>query len=207
MKDIYIIRHGETDYNRKRIVQGSGIDSDLNAQGHHQSELFFKAHEHIDFDIVITSRLKRSIQTVQPFISKGIDHLSTESINEIGWGIHEGKSGDISLKESYQRLITQWTSGNLDARVEGGESASELIRRCNRFVRYLQAIQYNQILVCTHGRTLRCLMCLIKGQEMAEMEKYHHSNTGLFQVHFIEPVFHVIRENDTSHLNTLKKIV
>ena len=33
VKDIYLIRHGETEYNRKRVVQGSGIDADLNELG------------------------------------------------------------------------------------------------------------------------------------------------------------------------------
>ena len=204
MKDIYIIRHGETDFNRKRIVQGSGIDSDLNEIGRQQADLFYSAHQHIDFDMIITSRLKRSIQTVKPFIDRGIDHLSTKSINEIGWGIHEGKGGDISLRDSYQRLITEWTSGNLDARVPGGESASELIERCQKFMQYLRSLHHHQILVCTHGRTLRCLICLIKEQEMAAMEHYRHANTGLFHVKYNGSGFEVIRENDISHLTGFK---
>ena len=33
MKKIYIIRHGETDFNRMNIVQGNGVDTDLNETG------------------------------------------------------------------------------------------------------------------------------------------------------------------------------
>ncbi|MBT8219229.1 MAG: histidine phosphatase family protein, partial [Bacteroidia bacterium] len=98
-------------------------------------------------------------------------------------------------------LISQWTSGNLDARVAGGESATELIERCRRFLQYLRSLHTKQILVCTHGRTLRCLICLIKEQEMAEMENYRHANTGLFQIQYHGSGFEVIRENDIAHLN------
>ena len=40
-KTIYLIRHGETDFNRQGIVQGSGVDSDLNELGLAQAEAFF----------------------------------------------------------------------------------------------------------------------------------------------------------------------
>lgn len=40
LKDIYLIRHGETDYNRMRVVQGSGIDADLNELGNKQARAF-----------------------------------------------------------------------------------------------------------------------------------------------------------------------
>ena len=59
-KTIYIIRHGETDYNRQGIIQGSGVDSDLNETGRIQAEKFFKAYHHIPFDKVYTSELKRT---------------------------------------------------------------------------------------------------------------------------------------------------
>lgn len=40
-KDIYIIRHGQTDFNVRQIVQGRGINSDLNDMGIRQAQLFF----------------------------------------------------------------------------------------------------------------------------------------------------------------------
>lgn len=41
-KYIYILRHGETDYNRRGIVQGSGVDAELNEYGRLQAEAFFR---------------------------------------------------------------------------------------------------------------------------------------------------------------------
>ncbi|WP_081485478.1 histidine phosphatase family protein [Bernardetia litoralis] len=42
---IYIIRHGQTEYNSLGLVQGCSIDSDLNDVGIQQTELFFQKHE------------------------------------------------------------------------------------------------------------------------------------------------------------------
>ncbi|HYG15236.1 MAG TPA: histidine phosphatase family protein, partial [Bacteroidia bacterium] len=40
-KTIYLVRHGETEFNRMGIVQGSGVDSELNETGRKQADLFF----------------------------------------------------------------------------------------------------------------------------------------------------------------------
>ena len=45
VKNIYIIRHGQTDFNVRQIVQGRGINSDLNDEGILQAKLFFEAHK------------------------------------------------------------------------------------------------------------------------------------------------------------------
>ena len=49
-KTIYLIRHGQTDFNKQGIVQGSGVDSSLNDEGHAQARKFFEAYHHINFD-------------------------------------------------------------------------------------------------------------------------------------------------------------
>jgi broad specificity phosphatase PhoE len=82
-KKIYLIRHGQTDYNLKGFVQGSGVDSDLNQTGRDQAAKFFEHYKNIPFKKVYTSKLKRSIQSVQSFIDKGIPHEAYEGFNEI----------------------------------------------------------------------------------------------------------------------------
>ena len=200
MKEIYFIRHGQTDYNKKMIIQGSGIDSDLNEKGRAQASQFYQAYRHIDFEIIITSKLKRSQQTVQQFIERPIPHQATADINEIGWGVHEGVGGDPKLRDTYKWLIGEWSRGNLHARVEEGESAAELMERCNRFITSLSQLEEKKILVCTHGRTLRCLVAMLKRESMDRMEAYQHANTGLYKFHWNDNGFQSIIENDSDHL-------
>lgn len=201
MKEIYFIRHGQTEYNRKKIIQGSGIDSVLDETGQDQARQFFNHYQHIEYDLVITSVLRRSQQTVKRFIDKGIRWEKTPLINEINWGIHEGKGGDPALIERYNALIAAWKAGNFDARVPEGESAAELRARCAAFVDSLITKEASKILVCTHGRTLRCLMTVIKDVPLPHMEMVKHANTGLYLVEWNDDAFAVKSENDTSHLD------
>jgi len=199
-KLIYFVRHGQTDYNLKKIIQGSGIDSDLNSNGLAQAQAFYQYYKDINFDFAYASALKRSQQTIRPFLSDNIPHEFTPLINEINWGVHEGKSFAQDLAESYKNLISHWQAGNYAASVEGGESAERLSERCSTFLDQVIHVQGQQILVCTHGRTLRCLMSIVNGESLAQMETYTHHNTGLFLVKHGAQGFELLKQNDTEHL-------
>ncbi|MBE7179132.1 MAG: histidine phosphatase family protein, partial [Mucilaginibacter polytrichastri] len=71
-KTLYIIRHGETELNKKGIVQGRGINASLNETGKRQAREFFEAYQDVPFDRIYTSTLQRTHQTVQHFIDKGL---------------------------------------------------------------------------------------------------------------------------------------
>jgi probable phosphoglycerate mutase len=203
-KSIYFIRHGETEYNKLGIVQGSGVDSELNTTGRAQAQAFYDHYQDVDFQLVIASALQRTHQTVEPFLEKRkLPFETTPLINEINWGIHEGQKYEPSMKDAYQNMINEWSIGNFDVSLEQGESARSLADRLQQFLDQLVQREEDKILVCTHGRTLRCLMCLIKGQHLREMENYSHNNTGLYQTKWINPNFEVILENDISHLNSI----
>ena len=137
-KEFYLIRHGQTDYNKMGIIQGGGIDSSLNDMGRAQAEAFHQAYKQVPFDLIVTSTLQRTHQTLQPFLDLGIEHYTTSDINEISWGVHEGQSYNDSVRNSYQKVIGKWQNGIYEARFEGGESATELGERVGRFVQFLK---------------------------------------------------------------------
>jgi broad specificity phosphatase PhoE len=197
---LYILRHGQTELNRLSIVQGSGVDSDLNDHGYAQAKAFYDTHRHVDFDLVITSKLKRTHQTVQHFIDRNIPWEQTADVNEISWGIHEGKHQSPEQNERYQQMIEAWRSGDLDASIEQGESARQLFERIERFVEWVKQRPEKKILVATHGRAIRCLITYLKGLPVTEMESAEHSNTGLYVAHLVDDHWEFELENDTSHL-------
>ncbi len=203
-KTIYIVRHGETDYNRKGIVQGQGVDTSLNELGRKQAEAFFKHYAHLPFETIITSKLQRTHQTVTPFIDRGTPWEQFHEINEIDWGIHEGKRGNAKMQLNYKELMKNWETGNFDARIPEGESAAELGARVEQFVEHLKKRQESLLLVCAHGRTMRALMCVLKGVSLTEMNRFHHSNTGLWHVKQQEYRFEFLTENDTTHLEAFQ---
>lgn len=200
-KRIYFIRHGETDLNRAHIVQGSGVDSSLNELGRQQAGHFYDFYKNQNFDLAICSTLKRSYETVLPFVENNIPLQRFAEINEMNWGVHEGKSSTPEMKAAYAEMIRQWGLGNFEARLEEGESARELADRIGSFLNQLKQMPQKKVLVCSHGRALRCVMTLVKGQHLKEMESYKHSNTGLFLVEQEGLEFKVLLENDTRHLD------
>ncbi len=199
-KLLYIVRHGETDFNKQSIIQGSGVDTSLNETGHAQAKAFFEQYRDIPFELLITSTLRRTRETMRHFIDLGLPWEQTPHINEMNWGIHEGKKSTPAMAQMYQNMIGQWKSGNFHAKLQDGESALELASRIQLFIDKVKERHQEKILICSHGRAMRCLMCLLKEEPLQAMENYKHSNTGLYIVRFDGTAFHFEMENDTSHL-------
>lgn len=178
---IYLIRHGETDFNRRGIVQGGGVDSDLNALGREQSDAFFQHYRHIEFDAVYVSPLKRTHQTVQRWQDERGFQLQIEpGLTELSWGVLEGKVPTREESEAFRQLKQKWQAGQLELSVEGGESPLQCWERLQGVLQSLKQKHLNQtILVCSHGRTSRVLLASITGNGLTDMERFNHSNTGL----------------------------
>lgn len=203
VKEIYLIRHGQTDYNKKGIVQGRGVNSHLNETGRKQARLFYEQYKHLPFDNVYTSTLIRTQQTVQDFLENGFAHTIREELDEIDWGIFEGVEHNSSLQETYYRIMELWSQGHVHVKIEGGESAHELQQRQLPFIEYLHQSEEEKILICSHGRAIRALLCGILDRPLSDMDKFKHDNTCLYKLSYQDGGFNIEIENDLSHLATL----
>lgn len=201
MKEIYLIRHGETDYNLKGIIQGCGVDMPLNKTGEKQANAFFNYYKKVNFDVVVHSNLIRSKQTVLPFLNdKGLTGIELSEIREISWGSYEGKSYTDELRADYTAMLHDWSKGKLDSCLSGGESAAKLFERVEQGVQTILNLDAEKILVCSHGRTIRAMMCVFQNLNPSYMEDFEHSNTGLFLLHYVNSEIKVLTNNDTNHL-------
>jgi broad specificity phosphatase PhoE len=204
LKKIYIIRHGQTDFNLKNIVQGSGVDSSLNEYGKTQAYAFYNAYKHIKFDKVYTSVLQRTIQSVQQFIDTGIPHEKLVGLNEISWGKKEGHAITPEEDQYYHQMLRQWQLGNTSLRIEGGESPDEVIARMKPAVDYMMGKPHEQtILVCMHGRAIRILLCHLLHYPTKSMDMFEHQNLCLYLLNYTGSMYSIERYNDTTHLSSL----
>lgn len=202
-KNIYLIRHGQTDYNLKGIVQGRGVDSELNSTGRKQAELFFERYQHIPFEKVMTSTLRRTKQTVAPFLEAGHLHDIKVELDEIDWGVFEGVEHDAILQGAYHSIIESWSNGFLENKIEGGESPLELHQRQKPLIEMLHDESFDNILICSHGRAIRAFLCGMLGQPLSLMDTFKHDNTCLYKLSFEGRGFKIDVANDTSHLSKL----
>lgn len=201
IKKVYIIRHGQTDYNLQGIVQGSGVNSDLNAVGREQAEKFFRMYKDIPFDKVYTSTLKRSIQSVQKFIDLGIPHEEHAGLNEINWGHREGTRITPEEDAYYHDMLKRWCDGETHVCIEGGESPEIVAARQKIFIDLLLSRpEEENVLICMHGRAMRILLCHILNYPLKCMDEFLHQNLCLYQLDFTGTMFTVKKYCDTTHL-------
>lgn len=208
-KEIFLIRHGQTDFNLRGVVQGSGIDSDLNSTGKKQAEAFFNTYRETGFHAVYTSALKRTMQSVQGFIDMGLPHHILPGLNEISWGHKEGKIPNSTDDKAYKYLMEQWSSGQTHLKIEGGESPEEVLQRqIPALAAILAKKEETKILICMHGRAMRILLTHLAKQPLSYMDTYPHKNLCLYQFRYLSDLgqFHFIKKNDTSHCKELKVI-
>lgn len=205
-KTIYLIRHGETDYNRRGVVQGSGVDADLNDMGQAQAMAFFQAYQHVPFAKIYVSGLRRTLQTVEPFIELGIPYEKLPGLNEISWGVMEGKVPGNIDNEYYRALMEAWSAGNTALPTDGGESPEQVEARQRPVIDAILAHPDEEtVLVAMHGRAMRILLCWLTDLPLSEMDQFEHSNLCLYKLHYNYDTraFAIELANDTSHLLTL----
>lgn len=205
VKNLYLIRHGQTDFNKRGIVQGCGVDSDLNEEGRAQASAFFEAYRHVPFDKVYTSALKRSQQSVELFVRQGVPFEPLAGLNEISWGTNEGKRITPEEDAYYHWMLQQWQLGHVEHRIEGGESPLDVALRQREALDLILSRTHEQnVLICMHGRALRILLCQLLRYPLRSMDMFEHQNLGLYEVTYSGSMFSVVRYNDGSHLQRLE---
>jgi probable phosphoglycerate mutase len=101
-------------------------------------------------------------------------------LREFNWGIMEGRKPDPQQRADFERMIRDWDAGQLDARIEGGETPREAWQRAEAFFEDLpHRFPGGRLLLCSHGRQLRILLSQLVDGDLRFMHKYAHHNTGL----------------------------
>jgi len=200
-KTLYIVRHGQTDLNKQGIVQGRGMNTELNNEGRAQAELFYTAYKHIPFDKIYISELKRTQQSVQQFIDLGLPVEKLSGLDELAWGKYEGQPSTPETKSAFFKIMREWTSGNLDAKFEGGESPNEVKLRQEQALEIIMSHpEEKNVLICMHGRAMRLFLCLLTGKSLTHMDDFPHQNLVLYKVTFDGERFEIAEFNNAIHL-------
>jgi probable phosphoglycerate mutase len=187
-------------------VQGSGVNSSLNAFGREQTLAFFNAYKHVRFDRIYTSALNRTIESIEPFRNESIPHEIIPGLNEISWGRKEGQPITPEEDAFYYEMLRNWQQGDTHLKIPGGESPEEVLDRMKPAVDMIMSREEERtILVCMHGRAIRILLCYLLNYPLKSMDIFEHENACLYLLNHTGSMFHVARFNDVSHLKSLKQ--
>lgn len=155
---IYVIRHGQTDYNLKNIYQGQ-IDIKLNQTGLQQAEEMAKKFKNLKVDTILVSPLTRAMQTAEP-ISKvtGITPIIEQGLIERNFGQMEGHANredcNIAMLLDYDK--------NYD--IYGVEPIQALFKRvydCMDSI--VKKYQHKNIAIVTHAGVAQAIECYFNG--------------------------------------------
>lgn len=173
---LYMIRHGVTQWNRLKRVQGA-MDIPLAEEGIRLARLTGEALKDVTFDICFTSPLTRARQTAECVLrGRDIPVIADERIQEINFGVLEGtqfkdKEGNVISKE----MDMFFKEPLRYQRPEKGEDIQDILNRTRDFWEekiHDPALQEKRILVSTHGCALRALQQNI----YQEPENFWHGN-------------------------------
>lgn len=174
---LYIVRHGETDWNKERKVQGFS-DIPLNEYGRHLARQTAEGMKDIPFDLAYTSPLIRAKETAEIILAgRDIPVIETNGLKEMGFGAYEGMHCGAKIKtpenEAFQKFFSD--TGNFIP-AEGGESIGQVMERTGKFLKELcenKELQGKHILLSTHGAAMTAFLNHIrKNTEPADFWKW-----------------------------------
>ena len=152
--ELYIARHGETNYNAEGRIQGNGKDSALTPRGIQQAQALGKAMEGISFDAVYTSTLKRAVDTVKHAFGSKYEPILDKRLVEIGLGAIEGMLS-TEAAVAYPESHKTWPDPVAYVPPPRGEALEDMIARIDAFLEDVKKTGYKKVFVLTHGYTLR----------------------------------------------------
>lgn len=205
---LYLVRHGETEYNRLRIMQGRRINAPLNDTGRRQAAALGRRLAAVPFDAAYTSTLDRAIETAAIVLSDrpGIPVTRRPELDEMSWGVYEGEPDSESLREALNGIFRQWDQGAFDYAIEGGESIRDVEARARRALEDIVAQHPGEtVLVVAHGRLLRVLLAsVLAGYGLARMGDIGHANTSVNRLVWTDGRFEAELLNCTVHLEAFE---
>ena len=162
---LYLLRHGETDWNKERKIQGC-TDIPLNDYGRELARKTGEGMKDISIDLVITSPLVRAKETAQLVLAgRDVKVIENPQIQEMNFGEYEGRPSDEEPTASILRAF--FKNPGAYPPPKQGESIPELLERTGDFLKELfgnPKLQDKNILVSTHGAAMTGLVNNIKGQ-------------------------------------------
>lgn len=165
---LYIIRHGQTDWNVVHKLQGR-TDISLNTNGIEMAEKAAQKYKDINFDVCYTSPLVRAYDTAKILLEgRNIEIIKDDRLKEMSFGIYEGVENTFEIPNC--PIIDLFKNPVAYKTVEGGESFEELYKRTGDFIEQVlkpELAKKKDILVVGHGAMNCSIIAQLKGYDLA----------------------------------------
>ena len=169
---LYVVRHGETDWNKSNKVLGR-TDIPLNEAGKKQAHLLALRLHDSRIDTIISSPLSRACETAQIILQSHqtpIEFIVDDRLIEQNFGIYEGVSRSDKTYQAAKR--------NYFVRYPQGESFLDMVGRIYPFINELKA-RYSdrKVMLVTHNGICRIITSYFRNMDNEEFVTFAMNNT------------------------------
>ena len=209
--ELWLCRHGETDWNAIRRIQGQ-LDVPLNALGQAQAQKLAQALANHDFDEVVSSPLDRAHQTALPLAQAlSLPVVLDPAFAERHFGDLQGRSFD-DMANIDPQAAAHWQARTPEFCPAGGESLLMLRDRVEAGLRGLANRAFSsgasRVICFTHGGVLDMVYRIAKGIAISPPREWGIPNAGINQLKAMrsgsaEIAFEVMAWAQTDHLADL----
>ena len=191
---LYMMRHGETDWNRQHLWQGK-TDIPLNDKGRWVAELTREGMKDIPIDVAFCSPLCRAKETAEIVLrGRSVELHVDERIIEMGFGPLEG----TDMRDVTEEIKVFFQHPEQYVVPEGAERFEDVLARETEFLEELfenPEYQDANILIATHGAALRGLMTVLEKKPLTRYwEGGVHKNCGMSIVDVKDGKIEIVQE-------------
>ncbi len=179
---IYIVRHGETNWNKEKIIQGSENDEPLNEVGLNQARELAEFFSEKKLDLIISSPLKRARQTSNIVAKrKNLNVICDKNFAEIYYGDWSGKKSSeipVLFPKEWENFLKNPETFSF----KNGESIQSLY---NRTVYAFENLDKSKtILVVTHTNPIRMIIAYVLSITVLNAYKLHFENCAISKLSY-----------------------
>ena len=203
---IYLIRHGQTDWNLEGKIQGRH-DVSLNETGSKQAELLAMGMDTRPVAQIFSSRQKRALETAQAVGRR--QHVAVtviDGLEEVEFGEWEGKTWD-EISREYPEEFKVWCTEPAEIVPPGGESRPQIYRRIGNALKEILRRSRGDIAIVSHGAALAYMVSIMLEKELGDHDEIIVKNASISTVEYDRETgkFHMVEANDVSHLKALSQ--
>ena len=204
MKNILLIRHGQSEWNKLNLFTGFK-NIELSEQGIEEANKAGQNFKNLDikFNIVFTSELKRAQETAK-IILQNLDQwdflnnqgkiISNINLNERDYGDLTGLNKKETAEKFGEEQVHKWRRGYSD-QPPNGESLEDVVRRVTKYFEEvikpaIQSDENDNILIAAHGNSLRALLIV--------MNIYEPNNINSVELSTGVPIHVILKDNKFS---------
>ena len=204
MTSVYLVRHGQTAWNKEEIFRGRS-DVPLNPMGFREAELVGEFLRGKDIDVIYSSPLSRGKETAGKIAQVfNLKVQILEGINDMSFGKWEGRP--LKEVQSNDRVnFLQWRDQPHLARIPEGETLDEVrVRAMAALGEVIQNHQGKNIVLVSHRVVNKVILCGILGIDNSHFWQMGQGTAAINLIQFREGKYVLSLLNEGCHLKSLK---